>query len=83
MLTMCLNKMISYLIFVPVLHGYVCCYVGTKALLLCLYNTERWDMGLYEVPLFVSLLGFGIQLPCVMYYVLNILVRNAKRTYVF
>ena len=22
--------------------------------------TERMDMGLYEVPLFVSLLGFGI-----------------------
>ena len=24
--------------------------------------TERWDMGLYEVPLSVSLLGFGIGL---------------------
>ena len=23
--------------------------------------TERRDMGLYEVPLFVSLLGFGIE----------------------
>ena len=33
-----------------------------------------WDMGLYEVPLFVSLLGFGIgdyvsQIPYVWYYV--------------
>ena len=39
------------LCFVPVLHGrvwYVCCYVRKKALLL------------YEVPLSVSLLGFGI-----------------------
>ena len=36
--------------------------------------TERRDMGLHEVPLSVSLLGFGIgtmlaQLPCVRYYV--------------
>ena len=36
--------------------------------------TERRDMGLYEVPLSVSLLGIGIgdyvsQLPCVRYYV--------------
>ena len=36
--------------------------------------TERRDMGLYEVPLFVSLLGFWdrdyvSQLPCVRYYV--------------
>ena len=36
--------------------------------------TERRDMGLYEVPLTLFLLGFGIgdyvsQLPCVMYYV--------------
>ena len=35
---------------------------------------ERRDMGLYEVPLFVSLLGFWdmdyvSQLPCVRYYV--------------
>ena len=42
------------LCFVPVLHGcvwYVCCYVRKKA---------RRDMGLYEVPLSVSVLGFGI-----------------------
>ena len=36
--------------------------------------TERRDMGLYEVPLFVSLLDFWdrdyvSQLPCVRYYV--------------
>ena len=36
--------------------------------------TETRDMDLYEVPLSVSLLGFGIgdyvsQLPCVRYYV--------------
>ena len=51
------------LCFVPVLHGcvwYVCCYVGKKALLQCLAITERSDMGLYVVPLFVYLLGFGI-----------------------
>ena len=41
------------LFFVPVL--FVC-------LLLCsvFAITERRDIGLYEVPLFVSLLGFGI-----------------------
>ena len=44
------------LCFVPVLHGrvwYVCCYPVSAI-------TERRDMGLYEVPLSVSLLGFGI-----------------------
>ena len=51
------------LCFVPVLHGCVwcvCCYVRKKALLQCFAITERRDMGLYEVPLSVSLLGFGI-----------------------
>ena len=35
---------------------YVCCYVRKKALFQCL--TERRDMGVYEVPLSISLLGF-------------------------
>ena len=51
------------LCFVPVLHGrvwYVCCYVRKKALLQCLAITERRDMVMYEVPLSVYLLGFGI-----------------------
>ena len=51
------------LCFVPVLHGrvwYVCCYVRKKALLRVFAITERRDMALYEVPLSVSLLGFGI-----------------------
>ena len=51
--------------------------------------TERRDMGLYERPLSVSLLDFGIwtmlaNFPCVRYYVfikssLNILVRNVSQ----
>ena len=52
------------LCFVHVLHEcvwYVCCYVRKKALLSSVFTiTERRDMGLYEVPLSVSLLGFGI-----------------------
>ena len=47
------------LCFAPVLHGrvwYVCCYVSSSVFAI----TERRDMGLYEVPLSVSLLGFGI-----------------------
>ena len=51
------------LCFVPVLHRcvcYVCCYVRKKALLQCLCNYWEEGMGLYEVPLSVSLLGFGI-----------------------
>ena len=52
------------LCFVPVLHGrvwYVCCYVRKKALNSQVFAiTERRDMGLYEEPLSVSLLGFGI-----------------------
>ena len=54
------------LCFVPVLHGYLVC------LLLCRKEDsspvsaiiERRDMGLYEVPLSVSLLGFGIGTIC-------------------
>ena len=52
------------LCFVPVLHGcvwYVRCYVRKNALIQSVFAiTERKDMGLYEVPLSVSLLGFGI-----------------------
>ena len=57
---------------------YVCCYVGKKALVVVFSSvfaiTERRDIGLYEVPLSVSLLGFWdrdyvSQLPCVWYYV--------------
>ena len=50
--------------------------------------TERRDMGLYEVPLSVSLLGFGIGTMLANFHVrgimlllravLNILVRNAS-----
>ena len=57
------------LCFVPVLRGcvlYVCCYVGKKALLMLFYSvfaiTERRDVGLYEVPVSMSLLGFGLGL---------------------
>ena len=31
--------------------------------------TERRDMGLYEVPLFVSLLGFGIKIMLANFHV--------------
>ena len=47
--------------FVPVLHvsvWYVCCYVRLFSSVFGI--TERRDMGLYEVPLSVSLLCFGI-----------------------
>ena len=51
------------LCFVPVLHGcvwYVCCYVGKRLFSSVFAITEKRDMGLYEVPLFVSSLSFGI-----------------------
>ena len=51
------------LCFVPVLHGclrYVCCYVGKKVFSSVFAINERRVMVLYEVLLFVSLLGFGI-----------------------
>ena len=45
------------------------CYMGVFGMFAVMYDrrlfssvfviTERWDMGLYEVPLSVSLLGFG------------------------
>ena len=50
--------------------------------------TERWDMGLYEVPLSMSLLGFGMGtmlanfhmcgIRLVLRAVFNMLVRNAS-----
>ena len=51
------------LCFVPVLHGcvwYVCCYVREEGSFSVSDITERGDMGMYEVPLSVSSLGFGI-----------------------
>ena len=51
------------LCFVPVLHGcvrYGCSYVRKKLFSSVFAITERRDMGLYEVPLSVSLLDFGI-----------------------
>ena len=79
------------LCFVPVLHGcvwYVCCYVRKKARLQCLCNYCEEGYGLYEVPLSMSLLGFGIgtmlanfHVRAIMFLlrvVLNILVRNAS-----
>ena len=61
------------------------CYVGVFSMFPVMYGrrlfssvlalTERKDMGLYEVPLFMSLLGMGMgamlsQLPYVRYYVI-------------
>ena len=46
-----------------VLHGcvwYVVVMYGRRLFSSVFAITERRDMGLYEVPLFVSLLGFGI-----------------------
>ena len=75
--------------FVPVLRGcvwYVCGYVRKKAPVSAI--TERSDMGLYEVPLSMSLLGFGIGtmlanfhmcgIMLVLRAVFNMLVRNAS-----
>ena len=79
------------LCIVPVLRRcvwYVCCYVRKKALLPCIAITEMSDMGLYEEPLSMFLLGFrmgtmlanfhvcGIIL--VLRAVFNMLVRNAS-----
>ena len=62
---------------------YPCC-VGVFGMFAVMYGrrlfssvfaiTKRRDMGLYEVSLSMSLLGFGMgdyvsQLPCVLYYV--------------
>ena len=46
--------------------------------------TERWDMGLYDVPLSISLLEFGMESMLANFHVLwlravlNMLVRNAS-----
>ena len=60
---MCVVPSLRVLCFVPVLRGCVwcvCCYVGRRLFSSVFAITERRDMGLYEVPLSVSLLGFGI-----------------------
>ena len=53
------------------LPGCVCCYVRKNALLQYLEITEGRDMAVYEVPLYIYLLGFGYvsQFPYVLYYV--------------
>ena len=79
------------LCFVPVLHGcvwYVYCYVRKEGSSPVTAITERRDMGLYEVPLSMSLLGFGMGtmlanfhmcgIMLVLGAVFNILVRNAS-----
>ena len=78
------------LCFVPVLCGciwYVCCYVRKKALLQCPCNCRR-NIGLYEAPLSMSLLGFGMGSMLANFHtcgimlllraVLKMLVRNAS-----
>ena len=76
------------LCFVSVLRGCVCSYVRKKVLLQCFAMTEKSDKGLYEVPLSMSLLGFGIGtmltnfhmcgIMLVLRAVFNMLVRNAS-----
>ena len=59
------------LCFVPVLRGwvcYVCCYVRKKALLQCLQLLRGGIWACMRCPC-LSLLGFGIKLPYVWYYV--------------
>ena len=60
------------LCFVPVLCGCVCSYVR-KMLSGVFAITERRDMGLYDVPLSISLLGFGM----------GTMLCESKRAYVF
>ena len=71
------------LCFVPVLRGCVCCYVRTKALLLCIYNYweegygRLWDSLVYGMgTMFASFHMCGTML--VLRSVLNMLVRNAS-----
>ena len=79
------------LVPVAVLRGcvwYVCCYIKKNALLHVFSISERLDMGLYEVPLSMSLLGFGMGtmlahfhrcgIMLVLRPVFNMLVRNAS-----
>ena len=39
---------------------YVMCDVRKNHLLECLCNTDRRDIGLYDVPMLMSLFGLGI-----------------------
>ena len=51
------------LCFVLVLRGcvwYVCCYIWKMLFSSVLAITDRRDMGLYDVPLSMFLLGFGM-----------------------
>ena len=76
------------LCFVPVLFGcvwYVCGYVRKKVFSSVFAITKRRDMGLYEVPLSMSLLGFGMGTMLGSYHMyvavkssFNMLMRNAS-----
>ena len=79
------------LCFVPVLHGVFGMFavmLGRRLFSSVFAVTGRRDIVLYEVPLFVSLLGFGIGTMLANFHVggnmfllsavLNIIVRNAS-----
>ena len=69
---------------------YVCCYVRKVSAI-----TERRDMGLYEVPLSMSLLGFGMRTMLANFHMCGIMLVlrssfqhareecESKRAYVF
>ena len=62
--------------FVRVLRGcvlYVCGYVRKKALLQLCAITERRDMGLYDVSLSMSFLGFGMGTMLVNFHMCGIM----------
>ena len=89
--TVCSAVTVEYCVLYP-------CCVGVFGMFTVMYGrrlfssafaiTERRDMGLYEVPLSMSLLGFGME-PMLAYFhiccimlalraVFNMLVRNAR-----
>ena len=56
----CQCRVLSFVLVMRMCVWYDCCYVRKKALSSVFAITERRDMGLYEEPLSVSLLGFGM-----------------------
>ena len=62
------------LCFVLVLRGCICSYVRKKAKPSVFAITERRDMGMYEVPLSISLLDFGMGTMLANFHVCGIML---------
>ena len=62
---------------------YVLWYIWKNHLLKCFAITDRRDIGLYDVPMLMSLLGFGTGMMLANFYTFGILLWVSAALYMF